>query len=177
MKAIHAAVQLRAPVRGDFAFLTALRNDPSLQRQLLLRIAAYSPNEVRAWLRRRMRDPHGAFFVIAAPDDRPLGFVQLTQMDSVNGTADFGICLGVESQGRGVAVAALKLLEARARREFKLRKLTLRVLTTNRRAIAFYRKAGFCEVGAWRRHFLQDGKFRDVLLMEKFIRVSKGGGG
>lgn len=169
MKRTETSIQLRGPTRGDFAFLAVLRNDPRLQRQLMLRPGAYSSSEVRAWIRRRTRDPQGAFYVVAAPDDRPLGFVQLTQMDSINGTADFGICLGVESRGRGIAVAVLKLLELRARREFKLRKITLRVLTANRRAIAFYRKAGFREVGVWRRHHLQDGKFRDVLLMERFL--------
>ncbi len=153
-----------------------MRNDPALQRQLMVRQGIHSPAEIRAWLRRRTRDPHGAFYIVAAADDRPLGFVQLTQVDSVHGTADLGICLAAEARGKGVAAVALRLLEACAQREFKLRKLTLRVLTTNRRAIAFYRKAGFREVGVWRRQFLQDGKFRDVLLMEKFLRASGKGG-
>ncbi len=167
-------IQLRAVVRGDFAFLTALRNDPHLQRQLMVLPSEYSAADIRAWLRRRTRDLNGAFYVVAAANSRPLGFVQLTQIDSINGTADLGICLGAESHGKGVAVVALNLLEDRARRELKVRKITLRVLGTNRRAIIFYRKSGFREIGVWRRHFLQDGKFRDVLLMEKFIR--RGGG-
>lgn len=171
MKATATAIQLRAPCRADFNFLSALRNDPVLQRQLMLVLHTHSPAEVRAWIRRRTRDPQGVFFVVAtASGDSALGLVQLTRMDTVNGTADLGICLGTESRGKGIAAAALQLLELRARREFKLRKITLRVLATNRRAVAFYRKAGFREVGLLRRHFLQDGKFRDVLLMEKFLR-------
>ena len=114
--------------------------------------------------------------VATVSDNRALGFVQLTQMDPANGTADLGICLGADSRGKGVAAAALKLLEVRAGRELKLRKMTLRVLTTNRRALAFYRKVGFREVGVLRRHFLQDDKFRDVLLMEKFLSSRRGGG-
>ncbi len=169
MKTAPPTIQLRAPARADLTFLAALRNDARLQRQLMVQPRNYSPSDVRAWLRRRTRDPHGAFYVVAAADARPLGFVQLTQMDSVNGTTDLGICLAAESQGKGIAAAVFRLLELRARREFKLRKIMLRVLTVNRRAIAFYRKAGFREIGVCRRHFLQDGKFRDVLLMEKFL--------
>ena len=170
MKTTAPLIQLRAPGRADFGLLSTLRNDPKLQCQLMIALRTHSPKDVRAWIRRRTRDPHGVFFVVAAHhDDQTLGFVQLTRIDSANGSGDLGIALAAAVRGKGIAAAALRALEILATSQFKLRKITLRVLRTNRRAIHFYLKSGFREVGVLRRHFLQDGKFRDVLLMEKLL--------
>ncbi|MSU41100.1 MAG: N-acetyltransferase [Pedosphaera sp.] len=164
-------VCLRAPEARDVAVLTALRNDARLQRLLMIKPGRHSRAQVTAWIQRRTSDPNGAFFVVAHDaSDAACGFVQLTNIERVHGVADIGICLAASMRGRGVATAALRALEERARREFELRKLTLRVLTANRRAVAFYLKSGFREVGVLRRHVLQGSKCCDVLLMEKFLR-------
>ncbi len=173
MKGPAIPISLRHPLRGDVAALAALRNDSRLQRQLMMPVRTLSLPEIRAWIRRRTRDSVGMFFVVAARRDGALlGFVQLTQVDRVNQTADLGIALAAAARGRGVAAAALEQLEGKACR-VKLRKITLRVLAANRRAIRFYTKVGFRKVGVWRRHHLQGGAFRDVLLMEKFLAVRR----
>ena len=92
-------VQLRAPVKSDFSLLAALRNDESIQRQLMIEACVYLDAEVQAWIRRRTDDPQGAFWVVDA--DGPRGFVQLTQIQS--GSADLGICLAANVRGKGVA--------------------------------------------------------------------------
>ena len=52
---------------------------------------------------------------------------------------------------------------------FILRKLLLHVFADNEGAVSFYQKLGFDEVGQMKDHFLNDGKYRDVIIMEKFL--------
>jgi RimJ/RimL family protein N-acetyltransferase len=114
------------------------------------------------------------FFVIASvKDQRPLGYLQLANMDFVHGTADLGICVDEAARGTGCAAEALLLLEEYARDVFNLRKIILRVLASNSRAIAFYRKARYQKVGLHRRHFYQRQVYYDVLIMEKFLARSR----
>ena len=158
-------VQLRVPVKSDFAVLSALRNDGVVQRQLMIEVRAYSVAEVRAWIRRRINDPQGAFWAIDA--EGPQGFVQLTRIES--GTADVGICLVPAARGKGVAAEALQLLEKEARQR-GCRKLTLRVLRVNHRAIAFYRRLNFAVTDLKRRLYFDGRHWRDVVFMEKRLR-------
>ena len=161
-------VALRPPQNGDFAFLSGLRNDLSLQRQLMIERGRYTPIQVRAWIRRRTQDSQGVFLVVDA--DGPRGFVQLTQIDRRRGTSDLGICLARTARGKGVATEALELLEGFARRKLRCKKFTLRVLRINQHAIAFYHKVGFQEMGLLRRHYFDGKNRRDVLRMEKRLK-------
>ena len=161
-------VSLRVPENSDFPVLTSLRNDPLVQRQLMVGIAKYSPSQVRAWIRRRGNDPQGVFFVIDA--EGPCGFVQLTRIDMTLGSADFGICLARSAYGRGIAVQALQLLERHAKQKFGCKIITLRVLRINHRAIAFYRKMKFKVTETKYRFYFDGVHCRDVVFMEKRLR-------
>ncbi len=159
---------LRTPVKSDFAVLSALRNDAAIQRQLMIEPRQYSATQVRAWIRRRTRDASGVFFVVDYGG--PCGFVQLTRVDRVRGAADLGICLARSVRGRGVAAEAMGLLELHAKKKLRCKKLSLRVLRINHRAIALYRKLKFTTVETKRRHHFDGAHWRDVVFMEKALR-------
>ena len=161
-------VSLRAPGDSDFQILESLRNDPLVQRQLMVEITKYSPPQVRAWIRKRINDPQGVFFVVDA--DEPCGFVQLTRIDLKMGSADFGICLARSAYGRGIAAQALRLLEVQAKQKFGCKVIALRVLRINHRAIAFYRKMKFELKETKLRHYFDGSHCRDVVFMEKRLR-------
>ena len=161
-------VSLRVPINSDFQVLESLRNDPLVQRQLMVEQFHYSPAQVRAWIRRRTNDSHGVLFVIDS--DGPCGFAQLTRINRKQGTADFGICLVRSVFGKGIGVEALRLLEGQAKRKFRCAVITLRVLRINHRAIAFYRKMKFAAKEIKRRHYFDGSHWRDVMFMEKRLR-------
>lgn len=161
---------LRAWHPGDIDALAALRNDVALQELLMANARPNSPEAVRQWAIDRSTRQDMVFFVIAAAeDDRVLGYIQVASVDRFNGTGDLGICIGPASQGHGIAAEACALLEQYLRGSIGLRKLTLRVLADNERAIRFYLKSGYREVGKLLRHHRKAGSFADVLLMERFI--------
>ena len=163
-------VVLRPPREGDRAVLHALRNDASLQSQLMVLPRANSTARVDEWLARMLGDPACAFFVIAAvKSDEELGFVQITHMDFVHGTGDLGICMAENGRGGGHAAEALALIEGYVGGIFNLRKIQLQVLAANARAIRFYEKSGFQAVGTLRRHFYLLRSYHDVAIFEKFL--------
>ena len=161
-------VALRPPQNGDFVFLSELRNDLSLQRQLMIETGCHTSTQVQEWIHRRTQDSRGVFLVLDT--DGPCGFVQLTQIDRRRGTSDLGICLTRTARGKGVAAEAVELLEGFARRKLHCKKITLRVLRINRRAIAFYHKVGFQKVEVLRRYYFDGKSRRDVVRMEKRLK-------
>lgn len=159
---------LRDARDADLSVLGGIRNDLELQLALM---SAPRPNtraRVKDWLRQRANDPQGAFFVVATSDgDEPIGFVQLVGIDLLNRHASLGICLTPAHHGLGHATEALDLLEGYAADVFGLRKIVLHVLSGNARAIAFYERRDFRPVGTLMEHHYHQGRFHDVLIMEK----------
>ncbi|WP_306475584.1 GNAT family N-acetyltransferase [Methyloversatilis sp.] len=165
-----ATVILRAWKEADVPALQMLRNDVELQEMLMAEPRPNSLERTRQWLSERSGREDGLLFVIAtAADDQPAGFVQITELDRRNRTAFLGIALLSRSQGMGLGAEALALLEAYLVRVFRLRKLLLKVLTSNTRAIAFYGAASFNQAGLLSRHHASGHGYQDVLIMEKFL--------
>ena len=165
------AVALRSWREEDLPSLLKLRNDQALQEQLMTQPRSNTEDTVRQWLARRSSGPENVFFVIEDTQRHEVaGYLQYTHMDSVNGTAEFGICIAPEFQGQGHAAAAMTLAECYLREVFKGRKVVLKVFADNTRAIRLYEKRGFEKCGLLKRQFLRQGMFQDVVIMEKFIK-------
>jgi diamine N-acetyltransferase len=163
-------VVLRAWQDSDIPALQALRNDIVLQQALMSIPRPNSPGAVRDWLNRKTQSADSVFFVLADKDsDAVLGYAQLAKIDALHRHAALGICLSPAQHGAGVAAEACRGLFAYALHTLGLRKIVLEVLAGNGRAIRFYKKIGFAEVGRWKDHFLQDQHWHDVLLMEKLL--------
>lgn len=163
---------LRPIEKGDLAFLHRLRNDFPLQKMLMSQPRSNARERVKAWVDRLSCDSSAALFlIVAAGTGQPLGYAQLKQIDLLHGTADLGICLASEAQGKGHASDAMRLLEDYGADVFRLRKILLHVLGENTRAVGLYRKNGYREVGVLRQHFYQQRQYKDVVLMEKFLEV------
>jgi RimJ/RimL family protein N-acetyltransferase len=163
-------VLLRGWREDDIPALLKLRNDWDLQEQLMTQPRPNSDDTVRQWLARRSAGPENVFFVVAdVPTNEVAGYLQYTNIDTLNGTGDFGICIAPAFHGRGHAPAAMNLAERYLKEVFNARKVVLRVFADNARAIRLYEKQGFQKCGLLRRQFLREGVFQDVVIMEKFL--------
>ncbi|HEY9721951.1 MAG TPA: GNAT family protein [Oscillatoriaceae cyanobacterium] len=78
---------------------------------------------------------------------------------------EFGMSVRREYWGRGIGTHMLDTMLEWARGTGVVRKIKLRVLDTNERAIALYRSRGFVEEGRMVRDFRVDGEWHDVLWM------------
>ncbi|SFS05904.1 diamine N-acetyltransferase [Dyella sp. OK004] len=161
---------LREWRESDLQDLALLRNDVELQALLMARAKPNSIERVRHWLSERTSREEMSFFVAAARvDDAVLGYLQIANIDRYNEVGELGICLAHGAQGNGLAREACQLLEPYLRQVLGLRKLTLQVLASNERAVSFYRKSGYREVGRLEQHFHFNGQYHDVLVMERFL--------
>jgi len=161
---------LREWRESDLPALAEIRNDIELQDLLMTQAKPNSIERTRRWLVDRSSRDDMVFFVAAAcVDNTVLGYLQVTNIDQFHGVGDFGICLSSAAQGTNLAQEACQLLYAYLSRMLALRKLTLKVLADNVRAVAFYRKNGYREVGRLDRHFRINKRFEDVLIMERFL--------
>lgn len=164
---------LRPVEKSDLPFLHTLRNDVRTQMMLMAQPRPNPVSRVQGWLDMFAASPDAILLIVAAArGGRPLGFVQLAGLDLLHGTADLGICLVATARGKGHAAEALQLVESYAVEVFHLRKILLRVLAENTRAITLYRQVGYREVGVLQAHFYQQRAYKDVILMEKFVRDS-----
>jgi ribosomal protein S18 acetylase RimI-like enzyme len=73
-----------------------------------------------------------------------------------------------DARRRGIAAMLLAAAEQRAR-DRGLRKLSLRVLSTNQGAISLYERLGFSREGDLREEFLINGSYVDDILMAKHL--------
>ena len=102
--------------------------------------------------------------VRANAEDVLLGYCLLRNIDWIAGVAEFGIVVGPDSRGSGVGRASLELVKDYASRQLALRRIWLRVVDYNIRAIELYRSSGFELEGRLPRHVYRTGALHDLLL-------------
>ncbi len=163
---------LRAWEESDITSLHSLRNNISLQQQLMSRPQANSIEQVRQWLRDITIPSDNIFLVIAdKKENKTVGFIQVISIDQLNRAGKLGICILPGEQGKGYGSEAISLLQQYLVEVFNIRKLFLEVLKNNSRAHTLYIKLGFQECGCLHEHFYMDKHFVDVLIMEKIFNA------
>jgi diamine N-acetyltransferase len=163
-------IRLRPWEPSDLTFFGTLRNDVDLQLSLMSLPRPNSLRRVQEWLDRKSGAEDGVFFVIATKeDDRAVGFIEIRGMNPIHGWGWLGIGIAQEARGQGYAKEALARVENYVSRVFGLRKIVLEVIARNVSAIHLYKASGYEQVGIHREHFFHDGRYLDVILMEKHI--------
>lgn len=81
---------------------------------------------------------------------------------------DFSIYVGREQRGRGIGDALLGALEERAR-ALGYHKMLLAAFPTNGPGMRLYQRHGFVTVGIYREQGRLDGRWVDVIAMEKIL--------
>lgn len=163
-------VRLRPWLEGDLPVLTDLRNNVGLQSQLLSRVRGSRPVQVREWLDGFTGQVNRILLVITEKTQNDaLGFIQVTDLNALDGHADLGICLLDRAQGRGLGGEAVSMMSDYLREQWRLRKLNIRVRADNVAALRCYEKLGFERCGLLRQHIFIAGIWHDVILMEHFL--------
>lgn len=164
-------VTLRPWSENDLSTLQSIRNNVSLQRQLMSLPKGNSLDQIRDWLANKTKSADTLFLVISNKTFiHAIGYIHVTNIDFLNRVGQLGICIAPESQGKGYGSEAITLIENYVRDAFLLRKITLQVLSNNSAAIHIYTKLGYANVGCLRKHFYFVSELVDVFIMEKFIR-------
>jgi ribosomal-protein-alanine N-acetyltransferase len=106
------------------------------------------------------------FVICRLDDDRPVGRVDIFDIDRTNGNCAFGIGIGEPSlRGRGLGTDAVNAVVDFAFGELRMERVWLDTDADNLAAQATYRKAGFIEEGRLRHVWFGDGRYVDGVRM------------
>lgn len=131
-------------------------------------------DEERAWVRGQNDDPNKLLLVVEM-DGAIVGNLTfaVAARRRLAHTGTFGMALSPRARGLGLGAALLMRLLEWATEHPTIEKVTLRVLSTNARALAPYRKLGFVEEGRSVRLIrYEDGTYCDDVMMARFVRAS-----
>jgi RimJ/RimL family protein N-acetyltransferase len=158
------------PLRAtDRATSVRWRNDPDIRDNVLGYRFPVTEEMEAHWVDAVLKDQSRSRVVLAIEDkvdEAFVGFVYLNNIDWFARNAEFGMLIGERSrQGRGLAKDALALVAEYAFATLDLKRLYLRVVAFNKRALRLYRSFGFVEEGVQRQHAFVRGRCYDVVLM------------
>jgi RimJ/RimL family protein N-acetyltransferase len=159
------AIYLRPAERRDIPLFVRWFTDRRTTRTLMLASPLSDAMEER-WFE-RILDAHGKdvwhYVICLRSDDRPVGGIDLREVDLRNGSASLGIAIGdPDDTGQGYGTAALRALIGFGFGELRLERIQLDVYDFNERARQVYERVGFVHEGTLRRALFREGAYHDV---------------
>ncbi len=109
--------------------------------------------------------------LVAGASDAVIGWAGLSpysERPCYAGIGEASVYVAPDARGRGVGTALAEALSTEAER-LGFHKLLGKLFIDNAASIRLCRRSGFAEVGVHRRHGQLDGKWRDVLVVERLL--------
>ena len=158
----------RAASPDDATILAQIYNEGIADRVGTFETSPRTPDQVRAWF-----DGHP----IVAVEAEGLGVIAFASTSSYRsrecyaGIAEFSVYVTRSLRGKGAGRVAMRaLIEAAA--TAGIWKLVSRVFIDNTASRALMASVGFREVGIYESHAKLDGRWRDVVIVERLIPVN-----
>jgi phosphinothricin acetyltransferase len=156
---------VRAAIRSDAARIAEIYNQGIEERVATFETEPRSASEIERWF------DEGHPVIVAGENDRVMAYAAAfpyRPRACYAGVREFSIYAAREGRGRGFGREALACLidEARARGWWKF---VSRVFPENAASRALLRSMSFREVGTYEKHAKLDGRWRDVVIVEKLF--------
>jgi L-amino acid N-acyltransferase YncA len=162
------SVVIRRAAPADADAICAIHNQGIADRIATLDTTMRTGSGTREWLAERdARHP----VLVAERDGRVVGWGSLNRFNpraAYDHVADFSVYVERGWRGRGVGRELLEALIAAAR-GIGFHKMVLAALAHNAAGLALYTRAGFTHVGVYREQGQLDGRWADVVIMEKIL--------
>ncbi|MFS8523750.1 MAG: GNAT family protein [Limnochordales bacterium] len=157
-------VALRPVTPEDFPLLVKWNLDEGLN-ELAGGARPTTLEECALWHKRLQSHRHWQLFGIEAAEVGLIGDIELDHIAWRSGEAELRVRIGEPSlRGKGLGTEAVRLMLAYAFERLNLTRVYVRVLASNRQAIASYRKAGFKSEGFLTRSIPPGRSVRIVLM-------------
>jgi L-amino acid N-acyltransferase YncA len=167
-------VQVRNATLDDAAAIAEIYNQGIEDRVATYETEPRSADEQRAWLR-TIADRYPA--VVAQIDGQIVGWAgagPYRARECYRGIGEFSMYVHRDWRGRGVGDLLVAALISEAER-LGLWKLLSRIFLFNGASRALCRKHGFREVGVYEKHARLDGRWLDVVIVERVIAANVNG--
>jgi L-amino acid N-acyltransferase YncA len=158
---------VRAAERGDAAAVARIYNRGIEERQATFETEPREVAEVLRWLEERWRFP----LLVAEVAGGVCGWARVSSYSirrAYSGVGECQVYVDPDVRRHGVGTALTEALCAESER-LGYWKLIGRLFPENEPSVALVRRCGFREVGVHLRHGRLDGRWRDVLLVERLL--------
>lgn len=156
----------RPAAPADAEAISRIYNEGIADRLGTFETRPRTADEIRAWF-----DGHHPIVVIEDASGAIVAFAATSlyrPRDCYAGIAEFSVYVARDRRGHGAGRAAMEALVAAAR-EAGFWKLVSRVFVENAPSRRLLRSLGFREVGVYEKHARLDGRWRDVVIVERLI--------
>jgi L-amino acid N-acyltransferase YncA/DNA-binding transcriptional ArsR family regulator len=165
----EGTVQIRDATSDDAAAIARIYNQGIEDRVATLETMLRSADERAEWL--AARSARHPVLVATDADGAVLGWGSLNAFNprpAYDHVVDLSLYVGREHRGRGIGDALLGALEERAR-VLGYHKMVLAAFPTNVPGMRLYERHGFQMVGIYHEQGMLDGRWIDVIVMEKLF--------
>ncbi len=153
-------------------FIQKWKNDSALSDLILSDYNPITLSQAVDWIKATNQYPNQLAKIIECTNTEkkmPIGLARLMYINYQNENAELGIYIAEnEYQGKGLGKKAMQLLLDEGFEKLKLKKIYLKVATTNKAAIALYLKSGFIIEGELKKHIFRHNEYIDLTLMAIF---------
>lgn len=150
--------------RHHLGFMRNLRNDERINQWLISPAVPLSESDEAKWFY-DVYVPGNDRILILEVSGEMIGYGQVCKTDHFHRSAEVGIVVEPNFQGRGYGQALMDYLLKFCFIMLGLHRVWLRIFSHNERAIGFYRKYGFAEEGTLRDAARKNGRYCDVTIM------------
>lgn len=164
-------MKIRGATGDDAAAIARIYNQGIEDRVATLETQLRTPEERAEWL--AARGPRHPVLVATDHDGAVVGWGSLNPFNprpAYDHVADFSVYVAREQRGHGIGDAMLGALEERAL-ALGYHKLVLAAFPSNAPGMRLYERHGFVTVGIYREQGMLDGRWVDVVIMEKLLRA------
>jgi phosphinothricin acetyltransferase len=165
----EADMQVRDATAADAAAIARIYNEGIEDRVATLETQTRTPEERAQWL--ASRGPRHPVLVAVDGAGEVAGWGSLNQFNprpAYDHVVDFSVYVARDRRGRRIGDLLLGALEERAR-AIGYHKMVLAAFPDNAAGMRLYERHGFRTVGIYREQGLLDGRWVDVIVMEKIL--------
>lgn len=155
----------------DLELLNKWKNDEDVYKYLGGGYRPTSISQQKKWIELLTENTlENQRYMILNEENNKVGFIGLYNISSIHRTSSLGLYIGEkDSWGKGIATRAYKALENYAKEYLNIRKIHLEVVEKNEVAVKLYKRLGFEVCGRYKNERFINGKYENLLLMDKFI--------
>lgn len=165
----EGGMEVREATTDDAAAIAHIYNQGIEDRVATLETTPRTPEERAEWLAARThRHP---VLVAVNGEGAVVGWSSLNSFNpraAYDHVADLSVYVGREQRGRGIGDALMSALVARAR-ALGYHKMVLAAFPTNAPGMRLYERHGFSTVGIYHEQGMLDGRWLDIIVMEKIL--------
>jgi L-amino acid N-acyltransferase YncA len=165
---VSDSISIRRATGGDLEAIRTIYNQGIEDPIATLDVDPKSLEDIAKWW-----EQHDQRFgiLVATEANRVVGWASLNRFShrcAHSAIADLSVYVAREHRSKGIGFSLLAKLESAAI-EGGIRKIVLHALNSNGSGKRLYHRAGFVEVGVFKEHGLLNGRYVDVVAMEKLL--------